>query len=262
MLAKIGLLTAEEENVTHRTATNSERNRKSNFRLDDDVEDIHSQVEAMLTEKLGERAKNPFGAFAQRSGAGGHQTLSQRRNYSPEKRDPATFELLQQLSERYKDILLPGYTRTNRHAFILRIVVWSLRRNLDRRHAYAGCRMARCRPESAGFCRRLWQLLPLDREMTTRELGFATLHYNVIAAQMARGKTERILAQSMASIASTLNKLAADNCMYLSGNYGFISYPDNLTTGSSIMPHKKIPTCGNLFGHTATGFKACPTKLP
>jgi len=102
---------------------------------------------------------------------------------------------------------------------------------------------------------------PIDREMTTRELNFATMNYNVIAAQMGRGKTERILAQAMANIAFTLNKLADDNCMYLSGNYGFISYPQELTTGSSIMPHKKNPDVWELIRAHSNRLQSLPNEL-
>ena len=97
--------------------------------------------------------------------------------------------------------------------------------------------------------------------MTTRELGFSTLSYNAVAAQMGRGKTERILAQAMSNIASTLNKLAADNCQYLSGNYGFISYPDELTTGSSIMPHKKNPDVWELIRAHANRLQSLPNEI-
>jgi len=97
--------------------------------------------------------------------------------------------------------------------------------------------------------------------MTTRELGFSTMSYNVVAAQMGRGKTERILAQSMANIAATLNKLAADNCMYLSGNYGFISYPKELTTGSSIMPHKKNPDVWELIRAHSNRLQSLPNEI-
>ena len=102
---------------------------------------------------------------------------------------------------------------------------------------------------------------PIDREMTTRELSFATMNYNVIAAQMGRGKTERILAQAVANIAFTLNKLADDNCMYLSGNYGFISYPQELTTGSSIMPHKKNPDVWELIRAHSNRLQSLPNEL-
>ncbi len=104
-------------------------------------------------------------------------------------------------------------------------------------------------------------MFPIDREMTTKELNFATMNYNVIAAQMGRGKTERILAQAIANIAFTLNKLADDNCMYLSGNYGFISYPQELTTGSSIMPHKKNPDVWELIRAHSNRLQSLPNEL-
>ncbi len=163
------------------------------------------------------------------------------------------FELLQSLSEKHKDTLLPGYT----HAQIAMPSSFGLwfgayaETLVDDMHTLAAAwQVADQNPlgSAAGY----GSSFPLDREMTTRELGFATMSFNVVAAQMGRGKTERIVAQSIANIASTLNKLASDNCMYLSGNYGFISYPDEFTTGSSIMPHKKNPDVWELIrgGHS------------
>lgn len=171
------------------------------------------------------------------------------------------FNLLQSLSEKHKSVLLPGYTH-GQIAMPSSFGLWfgAFAETLvdDMHTLVAAWRVANQNPlgSAAGY----GSSFPLDREMTTRELDFDTMNYNVVAAQIGRGKTERILAFSIASFASTLNKLAADNCMYLSGNYGFISYPDNLTTGSSIMPHKKIPMCGNLFVHTAIDCKVFPTK--
>lgn len=264
MLAKIGLLTAEEENVL-RTELQRILNEieKGNFRLDDDVEDIHSQVEAMLTEKLGETGKKIHSGRSRND-----QVLVDIKLYLKDEiialknEILQLFELLQQLSERYKDVLLPGYTHGQiamPSSFGLWFGAYAETLIDDMHTLVAAWRVADQNPlgSAAGY----GNSFPLDREMTTRELGFAALHYNVIAAQMARGKTERILAQSMASIASTLNKLAADNCMYLSGNYGFISYPDNLTTGSSIMPHKKNPDVWELIRAHSNRLQSLPNEI-
>ncbi|MDD4378532.1 MAG: argininosuccinate lyase [Dysgonamonadaceae bacterium] len=264
MLAKIGLLTNEEEKVLHNELQRIlDEIERGDFRLDDDVEDIHSQVEALLTEKLGETGKKIHSGRSRND-----QVLVDIKLYLKDEivalknEILQLFELLQQLSERHKDILLPGYTHGQiamPSSFGLWFGAYAETLIDDMHTLVAAWRVADQNPlgSAAGY----GNSFPLDRETTTRELGFATLHYNVIAAQMARGKTERILAQSMASIASTLNKLAADNCMYLSGNYGFISYPDNLTTGSSIMPHKKNPDVWELIRAHSNRLQSLPNEI-
>lgn len=248
MLVKIGLLDEDEEKTLQDELQNILAEvEKGNFRLDDDVEDIHSQIEAMLTERLGEIGKKIHSGRSRND-----QVLVDIKLYLKEEikqiKDEVLqlFNLLQSLSEQHKDSLLPGYT----HAQIAMPSSFGLwfgayaESLVDDMHSLAAAwRVADQNPlgSAAGY----GSSFPLDREMTTKELGFGTMSYNVIAAQMGRGKTERVLAQGMANIASTLNKLAADNCMYLSGNYGFISYPKELTTGSSIMPHKKILMYGS-----------------
>ncbi|MPM71114.1 Argininosuccinate lyase [bioreactor metagenome] len=172
------------------------------------------------------------------------------------------FELLQSLSEEHKSVLLPGYTHGQvamPSSFGLWFGAYAETLVDDMHTLVAAWRVANQNPlgSAAGY----GSSFPLDREMTTRELDFETLNYNVVSAQMGRGKTERILAFSMASFASTLNKLAADNCMYLSGNYGFISYPDNLTTGSSIMPHKKNPDVWELIRAHSNRLQSLPNEI-
>ena len=172
------------------------------------------------------------------------------------------FDLLQSLSEKHKDKLLPGYTHGQiamPSSFGLWFGAYAETLVDDMHTLVAAWNVTNQNPlgSAAGY----GSSFPIDREMTTNELNFATMNYNVIAAQMGRGKTERILAQSMANIAFTLNKLADDNCMYLSGNYGFISYPKELTTGSSIMPHKKNPDVWELIRAHSNRLQSLPNEL-
>ncbi|WP_298651931.1 argininosuccinate lyase [uncultured Proteiniphilum sp.] len=264
MLVKIGLLEAEEEKALRTELQNilSEVER-GNFRLDDDAEDIHSQVEAMLTERLGEMGKKIHSGRSRND-----QVLVDIKLYLKEEimqfkeEVIELFNLLQSLSEQHKEVLLPGYTHGQvamPSSFGLWFGAYAEALVDDMYTLSAAWQVADQNPlgSAAGY----GSSFPLDREMTTRELGFTSMSYNVVAAQMGRGKTERILAQSMSNIASTLNKLAADNCIYLSGNYGFISYPDELTTGSSIMPHKKNPDVWELIRGHSNRLQSLPNEI-
>jgi argininosuccinate lyase len=264
MLVKAGLLDAEEEAALQTELRNILAEvERGNFRLDDSAEDIHSQVEAMLTERLGETGKKIHSGRSRND-----QVLVDIKLYLKEEIRQikeeviALFHLLQSLGERHSNVLLPGYTH-GQIAMPSSFGLWFgayAEALVDDMHTLAAAwKVADQNPlgSAAGY----GSSFPLDREMTTRELGFAAMSYNVVAAQMGRGKTERILAQSMSNIASTLNKLAADNCMYLSGNYGFISYPDELTTGSSIMPHKKNPDVWELIRGHSNRLQSLPNEI-
>jgi argininosuccinate lyase len=264
MLVKAGLLKAEEEAALQTELKNILAEvERGNFRLDDGAEDIHSQVEAMLTERLGETGKKIHSGRSRND-----QVLVDIKLYLKEEirqikeEVMALFRLLQSLSERHSGVLLPGYTH-GQIAMPSSFGLWFgayAEALVDDMHTLAAAwKVADQNPlgSAAGY----GSSFPLDREMTTRELGFAVMSYNVVAAQMGRGKTERILAQSMSNVASTLNKLAADNCMYLSGNYGFISYPDELTTGSSIMPHKKNPDVWELIRGHSNRLQSLPNEI-
>jgi len=264
MLVGIGLLEPEEENALRSELQNILTEvEKGGFSLDEDAEDIHSQIEAMLTERLGEMGKKIHSGRSRNDQVLVDLKLFLKEEIIQIKEEVLQlFSLLQSLSEKYKEVLLPGYT----HAQIAMPSSFGLwlgafaETLVDDMHTLAAAwQVANQNPlgSAAGY----GSSFPLDREMTTRELGFATMNYNVIAAQMGRGKTERIVAQSMANIASTLNKLAADNCMYLSGNYGFISYPNELTTGSSIMPHKKNPDVWELIRAQSNRLQSLPNEI-
>ncbi len=264
MLAAIGLLDADEEIVLRRELeVILSEVEKGSFQLDDDAEDIHSQVEAMLTKRLGEMGKKIHSGRSRND-----QVLLDIKLYLKEEIQQIKeeilqlFDLLQSLSERHREVLLPGYTHLQiamPSSFGLWFGAYAETLVDDMHSLAAAWRVADQNPlgSAAGY----GSSFPIDREMTTRELGFSTMAYNVIAAQMGRGKSERILAQAMANIASTLNRLAADNCLFLSGNFGFISYPSELTTGSSIMPHKKNPDVWELIRGHSNRLQSLPNEI-
>ena len=264
MLTKIGLMKPEEEEILRaELKTILKEVERGNFSLDDDAEDIHSQIESMLTNKLGEMGKKIHSGRSRND-----QVLVDLKLFLKDEilsiKDGVVslFNLLQSLSEEHKDVLLPGYTHGQiamPSSFGLWFGAYAETLVDDMHTLVAAWNVTNQNPlgSAAGY----GSSFPIDRELTTRELNFATMNYNVIAAQMGRGKTERILAQSMANIAFTLNKLADDNCMYLSGNYGFISYPKELTTGSSIMPHKKNPDVWELIRAHSNRLQSLPNEL-
>ena len=244
MLESIGLLEKEElETLTEALDVILTEIEAGDFILEDDVEDIHSQVELLLTRRLGDLGKKIHSGRSRND-----QVLVDVKLFLKDEvlkiREEvlALFETLQKLSEQHKDILLPGYTH-GQVAMPSSFGLWfgayaeSFAEDMYMlRGAYNVCD---CNPlgSAAGY----GSSFPLDRQMTTDLLGFGTLDHNVVAAQLSRGKTERAVASAMGAIALTLNKFAADCCMYMCPNYGFIKFPDALTTGSSIMPHKKNP---------------------
>ena len=264
MLMKIGLMEVEEE-AALRTELQSilKEVEKGSFALDDDAEDIHSQVESMLISKLGEVGKKIHSGRSRND-----QVLVDLKLFLKDEiiniKDGVVslFNLLQKLSEEHKEVLLPGYTH-GQIAMPSSFGLWFgafAETLIDDMYTLVGAwNVTNQNPlgSAAGY----GSSFPIDREMTTKELNFATMNYNVIAAQMGRGKTERILAHAMSNIAFTLNKLADDNCMYLSGNYGFISYPQELTTGSSIMPHKKNPDVWELIRAHSNRLQSLPNEL-
>lgn len=264
MLVTIGLLEADEEKILRAELQKIlEEIEKGNFALDDDAEDIHSQVEAMLIERLGEIGKKIHSGRSRNDQVLVDLKLFFKDAIKEIKENALKlFNLLQSLSEEHKSVLLPGYTHGQvamPSSFGLWFGAYAEALIDDMYTLVAAYKVADQNPlgSAAGY----GSSFPLDREMTTKELGFAEMSYNVVAAQMGRGKTERTLAFSIASFASTLNKLAVDNCNYLSSNFGFISYPDNLTTGSSIMPHKKNPDVWELIRAHSNRLQSLPNEM-
>lgn len=244
MLESIGLLTAEElEILTDGLDGILEEIAKGDFVLEDDVEDIHSQVELLLTRRLGDIGKKIHSGRSRND-----QVLVDLKLYLKDEvlklREEviALFTTLQALSEKHKEVLLPGYTH-GQVAMPSSFGLWfgayaeALADDMYMLRGAYGVTDQNPLGSAAGY----GSSFPLDRQMTTDLLGFASLDHNVVAAQLSRGKAERAVASAIGAIALTLNKFASDCCMYMSPNYGFIKFPDELTTGSSIMPHKKNP---------------------
>ena len=260
MLEKTGLLTPEEhrilcdglDRIYHSIENGS-------FRLEDGVEDIHSQVELLLTEKLGDVGKKIHSGRSRNDQVALDLKLFLKDECLGIKNEVLElFNLLIKLSDKYKDVLLPGYTHFQiamPSSFGLWLGAYAEALADDMLMLKAAYQTADSNPlgSAAGY----GSSFPLDREMTTRLLGFSTLSYNSIAAQMGRGKTEKAIAAALGQIAGTLNKLAQDCCIYMCPNFSFISFPDNLTTGSSIMPHKKNPDVWEIIRGNCNIISSC-----
>ena len=244
MLESIGLLSAEElEILTEGLDVILKEIEAGDFILEDDVEDIHSQVELLLTRRLGDMGKKIHSGRSRNDQVLVDLKLFLKDEVLKLRSDVLDlFNTLQALSEKYKDILLPGYTH-GQVAMPSSFGLWfgayaeALTDDMYMLRGAYGVTDQNPLGSAAGY----GSSFPLDRQMTTDLLEFGSLDHNVVAAQLSRGKAERAVASAMGCIALTLNKFAADCCMYMSPNYGFIKFPDELTTGSSIMPHKKNP---------------------
>lgn len=244
MLESVGLLAKEELDVLlselkvlHGQAVAGE------FVIEEGIEDVHSQVELMLTRKLGDIGKKVHTGRSRND-----QVLLDLKLFSRAQiedivgRMQRLFEVLQAKSETYKHVLIPGYTHLQvamPSSFGLWFGAYAESLADDMLMMEAAWNVANQNPlgAAAGY----GSSAPLNRTLTTKLLGFADLNYNVVYAQMGRGKTERIVAFAIASLAETIGRLAFDGCMYTSQNFGFIHLPKAMTTGSSIMPHKKNP---------------------
>ncbi|MBP9979120.1 MAG: argininosuccinate lyase [Bacteroidales bacterium] len=264
MIASIGLLPDDEAALlVEELEKMADDVKRGFFILEDGVEDIHSQVEINLTKRVGEIGKKIHSGRSRND-----QVLVDIKLFlkSEIKRvlnqTDLLFDTLISLSEEHKDILIPGYTHSQiampssaglwlgGYAETLSDDLWLL---------LSAWNIADQNPlgSAAGY----GSSFPLDREMTTTLLGFGTMHYNSAAAQMSRGKTEKSLAFAISSIASTLNKLASDSILFMNGNYGFISFPDDVTTGSSIMPHKKNPDVWELIRGHSNRLQSLPNEI-
>lgn len=264
MLSTIGLLEMEEEKVLSSALDEIYENiLKGEFEIEDGIEDIHSQVEMLLTRKLGELGKKIHSGRSRNDQVLVDIKLFFREELLNIKGDVIRlFEKLQALSEEHKHTLLPGYTHGQvamPSSFGMWFGAYAETLADDMIMIRAAYDIVNQNPlgSAAGY----GNSFPLDREMTTELLGFRTLNYNSIAAQMSRGKSEKAVANAIASVASTLNKLAADCCEYMCSNYGFISFPDELTTGSSIMPHKKNPDVWEIIRAKSNRLQSIPNEL-
>ena len=234
-----------------------------NFTIEADVEDVHSQVELLLTKRIGDAGKKIHSGRSRND----QVLVDLKLFFRHELQDvvesvDALFRLLIQLSEKHKAVLLPGYTHLQiamPSSFGLWFGAYAESLVDDLEMLLAAYKITNKNPlgSAAGY----GSSFPLNRTLTTQLLGFDSLNYNVVYAQMGRGKTERVIAQALSSIAATLAKMAMDQAMYLSQNFAFVSYPDNLTTGSSIMPHKKNPDVWEIMRGKCNRLQALPNDV-
>jgi argininosuccinate lyase len=264
MLEKVGLLPTEEFIEIKKELEHilSDIN-SGNFSLDADVEDIHSQIELMLTERLGDSGKKIHSGRSRNDQIAVDLKLYLRAELLTIKDSVAElFNLLISLSDQHKDKLLPGYTHLQiamPSSFGLWFGAYAESLVDDTSLLSIVYKMANKNPlgSGAGY----GSSFPLDRKLTTQLLNFGSLHYNSVYAQMSRGKTERFVAMAISSVAATLSRMSMDACLYMSQNFGFISFPDSLTTGSSIMPHKKNPDVFELIRGKSNRIQSVPNEL-
>jgi argininosuccinate lyase len=264
MLQSIGLLTAEELAVLleelKRIYATAER---GEFVIEDGIEDVHSQVELMLTRRLGDVGKKIHSGRSRND-----QVLVDLKLFTRAQLKQVAesveqlFGVLIAQSNRYKDVLMPGYTHLQiamPSSFGLWFGAYAESLVDDMVMLQAAFRI--CNRNPLGSAAGYGSSFPLNREMTTRLLGFDSMNYNVVYAQMGRGKMERNVAFALASIAGTVSKMAFDACMFSSQNFGFVKLPDECTTGSSIMPHKKNPDVFELTRAKCNKLQALPQQI-
>jgi argininosuccinate lyase len=264
MLQQAGLMDAREaELALNGLKQILEEIRMNSFSIEEGVEDIHSQVELLLTRRIGDAGKKIHSGRSRNDQIAVDIKLFLRGEILKIKDEvKSLFDLLIAQSEKNKDKLLPGYTHLQ-IAMPSSAGLWLgayAESFVDDMELLASAYVvANKNPlgSGAGY----GSSFPLNRSLTTQLLGFKTMNYNSVYAQMSRGKTEKIVAQALASVAATLSKLAMDCCLYLSQNFGFISFPAELTTGSSIMPHKKNPDVFELVRAHCNRIQAIPNEL-
>lgn len=264
MLETIGLLTADElKQLTAELRKIYEIAERGEFEIEEGVEDVHSQVELMLTRQLGDIGKKIHSGRSRNDQVLVDLKLFMRAEIKTlVEACEELFTTLINQSNKYKDVLMPGYTHLQvamPSSFGLWFGAYAESLADDMMLLQAAYKVVNRNPlgSAAGY----GSSFPLNRTMTTDLLGFDTMNYNVVYAQMSRGKTERILSSAMASIAATISKLAFDACLYNSQNFGFIKLPDEYTTGSSIMPHKKNPDVFELTRAKCNKLQALPYQI-
>ena len=264
MLERIGLLTKDElEQLLEALSEIHSAALRGEFVIEEGVEDVHSQVELMLTRKLGDVGKKIHSGRSRNDQVLIDLKLFLREELQLIARDVVSlFNRLLSLSEEHRDVLMPGYTHLQiamPSSFGLWFGAYAESLVDDMQMVVTAYKIANQNPlgSAAGY----GSSFPLDREMTTEILEFNSLHYNVIAAQMSRGKSERAAAYAIASVASTLGRFAMDVCMFMCQNFGFVSLPDELTTGSSIMPHKKNPDVFEIMRGKCNRLQALPNEI-
>ena len=264
MLESIGMLTRDEMTALHEELRNIYGIiEEGNFIIEEGVEDVHSQVELMLTRKLGDTGKKIHSGRSRND-----QVLVDLKLFTRHELKGVCenvkelFDALIEQSDRHKDVLMPGYTHLQvamPSSFGLWFGAYAESLADDMLFLQAAYRM--CNRNPLGSAAGYGSSFPLNRAMTTELLGFESMNYNVVYAQMGRGKCERNVAYALASVAGTLAKLAFDACMFNSQNFGFVKLPAECTTGSSIMPHKKNPDVFELLRAKCNRLQALPTDI-
>ena len=264
MLGEVGLMSKEEAQTAvdalKQIATEIE---KGEFEIGSGIEDVHSQVEFLLTQRIGETGKKIHSGRSRNDQVAVDIKLYLRAELIALRDEVKTlFDLLLQQSEKFKDVLLPGYTHLQLampSSFGLWFGAYAESLVDDVEMLLAAYRVANKNPlgSGAGY----GSSFPLNRKRTTELLNFASLNYNSVYAQMTRGKTEKIVAMALSCVGATLSKLAMDCCLYLNQNFGFVSFPSELTTGSSIMPHKKNPDVFELVRAKCNRIQSLPNEL-
>lgn len=264
MLAYIGLLKQEEADQLVSQLTDIQKTAVDGlFTIEPEFEDMHSKIEFLLVEKLGDLGKKIHTARSRNDQVLVAMQLYLKEAFTTiEDQVQSLFDLLLSLAEKHKDNLMPGYTHMQvamPSSFGLWFSAYAEGLIDDRILLQAAYKICDQNPlgSAAGF----GSSFPIDRDKTTADLNFASVKYNVIAAQMGRGKIERVSATALSAVAATLSKMAMDICLYMGQDYKFISFPDSLTTGSSIMPHKKNPDVFELIRGKCNLLQALPASI-
>ncbi len=264
MLASVNIISDEEaKKLTTALSYLLEQIENNNFIIEENFEDVHSKIEFELTKKLGNIGKKVHTARSRND----QVLVALQLYYKNElkviiKKVKTLFDTLINLANQHKEKLLPGYTHLQiamPSSFGLWFSAYAETLIDDVDLLKTSLKIVNQNPlgSAAGY----GSSFPVDRDFTTKELDFATLKYNVVAAQMTRGKNERIIATSLGNLASSLSKFSMDICLYMSQNFDFISFPDKLTTGSSIMPHKKNPDVFELIRGKSNQIQSLQTEL-
>lgn len=264
MLAKIGLLTKEEADLVTLALNNLKKKAlEGSFTIEDEFEDMHSKIEHVLTDQLGDLGKKIHTARSRND-----QVLVAMHLYLKDeitgikKTVIELFDLLMSLAEQHKNELIPGYTHLQ-VAMPSSFGMWfsAYAESLIDDVQFLKTAFSLVDQNPLGSAAGYGSSFPIDREYTTEALNFGTLKYNSVAAQMSRGKVEKTTAVALSMVGSTLSKFAMDVCLYMGQDFNFISFPDDLTTGSSIMPHKKNPDIFELIRGKCNALQALPTQL-
>lgn len=264
MLAKIGLLTKEEADLVTLALNNLKKKAlEGSFTIEDEFEDMHSKIEHVLTDQLGDLGKKIHTARSRND-----QVLVAMHLYLKDeitgikKTVIELFDLLMSLAEQHKNELIPGYTHLQ-VAMPSSFGMWfsAYAESLIDDVQFLNTAFSLVDQNPLGSAAGYGSSFPIDREYTTEALNFGTLKYNSVAAQMSRGKVEKTTAVALSMVGSTLSKFAMDVCLYMGQDFNFVSFPDDLTTGSSIMPHKKNPDIFELIRGKCNALQALPTQL-